>query len=71
MLGHGQGQDAHNRSSGIRKTLYRKFWSKMNMCGAWPDPLYHVCNKETVTCQDHVGRNVVHVLRERSCRSVS
>ena len=67
----GHGQDAHKRNSGIRKKLYRKFWSKMNMCGAWPDPLYHVRKKETAMCRDHVDRNVVHVLRERSCRSVS
>ena len=36
----GHGHDAHKRNSGIRKKLYRKFWSMMNMRGAWRHPLY-------------------------------
>ena len=58
----GHGQDAHKRNSGIRKKLYRKCWSMMNMHGAWQHPLC-VRKKETAMCRDHVDGTVVHVLR--------
>ena len=57
------GQDAHKRNCGIRKKLYRKFWSMLNMRGAWRHPLYG--RKTAIAmCQDHVDATVVHVLRE-------
>ena len=59
----GHGQDAHKRNSGIRKKLYRKCRSMMNMRGAWRHPLY-VRKKATVVCRDHVDGTAVHVLRE-------
>ena len=36
----GHGQDVHKRNSRIRKKLYRKCWSMMNMRGAGRHPLY-------------------------------
>ena len=59
----GHGQDAHRRNSRIRKKLYRKCWSMVNMPGAWRHPLY-VCKKETAMFRDHIDGTVVHVLRE-------
>ena len=56
------GQDAHKRNSGIRKKLYRKFWSMLNTRGAWRHPLY-VRKKVIAICRDHVDETVVHVLR--------
>ena len=57
------GQDAHKRNSRIRKKLYRKCRSMINMRGAWRLPLY-VRKKETAMCRDHIDGTVVHVLRE-------
>ena len=57
------GQDAYKKNSGIRKKLYREFWSKMNMRGAWRHPLY-VHKKETAMCRAHGDGTVVLVLRE-------
>ena len=59
MLYTNYGPDAHKRNSGIRKKLYRKCWSMMNMCGAWQHPLY-VHKKETAMCLDHIDGTVVH-----------
>ena len=59
----GHGQDAHKRNSGIRKKLYRKSWSMMNMHGAWWHPLY-VHKKVTAVCWDHTDGTAVHVHRE-------
>ena len=69
----GQGNDGNASvvlvpHSRIRKKLYRKCRSMMNMRGAWRRPLY-VRKKETAMCRDHIDGTVVHVLR--SCRSVS
>ena len=69
----GQGNDGNASvvlvpHSRIRKKLYRKCRSMMNMRGAWRRPLY-VRKKETAVCRDHIDGTVVHVLR--SCRSVS
>ena len=36
----GHGQNVHKRNSRIRKKLYRKCCSIMNMYGAWQHPLY-------------------------------
>ena len=59
----GHGQDAHKRNSRIRKKLYRKCRSMINMRGAWRLPLY-VRKKETAMCRDHIDGTVEHVLRE-------
>ena len=59
----GHGQDAHKRNSGIRKKLYRKFWSMLNTRRAWQQPL-NVRKKVIAICQDHVDETVVHVLGE-------
>ncbi len=59
----GHGQDVHKRNSRIRKKLYRKCRSMMNMRGAWRHPLY-VRKKETAMCRDHIAGTVVHVLSE-------
>ena len=61
--GWAMGRTLHKRNSGIRKKLYWKFWSKMNMRGTWRHPL-HVREKETAMCRDHVDGTVVHVFRE-------
>ena len=45
----GHGQDVYKRNSRIRKKLYRKCRSMMNMRGAWRRPLY-VRKKETANC---------------------
>ena len=59
----GQGQDAHKRNSRIRKNLYRKCRSMINMRGARRYPL-HVRKKEMAMCRDHIDGTVVHVHRE-------
>ena len=41
----------------------RKFWSMLNMCGAWRHPSY-VRKKVIAICRDHVDETVVHVLRK-------
>ena len=45
----GHGQSAHKRNSRNRKKLFRKFWSMLNMRGAWQHPLY-VHKKVIVMC---------------------
>ena len=45
----GHGQSAHKRNSRKRKKLFRKFWSMLNMRGAWQHPLY-VHKKVIVMC---------------------
>ena len=59
----GHGQDVHKRNFKIKKKLYRKCRSMMNMRGAWRHPL-HVRKKETAMCRDHIEGTVVHVLCE-------
>lgn len=34
------GQSAHRRNSGIRKKMYRKFWTMLEMRNAWRHPVY-------------------------------
>ena len=59
----GHGHDAHKRNSRIRKKLYRKCRSMINMRRAWRHPSY-VREKETAMCRNHIDGTVVHVLRE-------
>ena len=68
----GHGQDVYKRNSRIRKKLYTKRQSMMNMRGAWRHPLY-VCKKETAMCRDHTDGTVVHVLRDHAglCPKIS
>lgn len=59
----GNGQKAHSRNSGIRKRLYRKYWSMINTRGAWRHPLY-LRKKTDTMLRDHVDDSVVKVLRD-------
>ena len=36
----GMGQSAHRWNPGIRKKMYRKFWSILEMCYSWRQPVY-------------------------------
>ena len=57
------GQKAHCRHSGIRKRLYRKYWSMMNTRGAWRHPLY-LRKRADMMLRDHVDDSVVKVQRD-------
>ncbi len=57
------GQSAHRRNSGIRKKMYRKFWSMLEMRNSWRHPAY-LQKKSAVMERDGVDESVVEVLRE-------
>ena len=59
----GTGQSAHRRNSGIRKKMYRKFWSMLEMRNSWRHPAY-LQKKSAVMERDGVDESVVEVLRE-------
>ena len=66
----GHGQDVHKRNSRIRKTLYRKCRSMMNMRGAWWHPLYMFI-KMRLRCVETTLMELLCMYLERSCRSAS
>ena len=57
------GAVSHRRNSGIRKKMYRKFWSMLEMRNSWRHPAY-LQKKSAVMERDGVDESVVEVLRE-------
>ena len=66
----GHGQDVYKRNSRIRKKLYRKCRSMMNMRGAWRRPLYRFV-KRRLQCVETTLMELLCMCLARSCRSVS
>ena len=65
----GHGQYVHKRNSRIRKKLYRKCRSMINMRGAWRYPYMFV--KRRQRCVETTFMDLLCMCIERSCRSVS
>ena len=59
----GNGQEASNRNSGIRKEKYKLFWRMMQNRGAWSHRRY-LQKKSRMLNRDRVDESVVIVRRE-------